>query len=106
MARAVKTSRPYRSVVREEQAATTRRRILDAAHRLFLQHGYAGTPVARVAAEAGVSPETIYISFGGKRGLLEGVIQATILGPEAPLLTELESAWEEIAALSTSRERL
>jgi AcrR family transcriptional regulator len=106
MARPVKTSRTYRSPVREEQAENTRRRVLDAARRLFLDRGYTGTTVAAVATEAGVSPETIYASLGGKRKLLEGVIQATILGPEAPLLTELEGAWEEIAELETPRDRL
>ena len=106
MVRPVKTSRTYRSPVREEQAENTRRRILGAAHRLVLERGYVGTTVAAVATEAGVSPETIYVSFGGKRGLLEGVIEATILGPGAPFLTELQGAWEEIGQLETPRDRL
>lgn len=40
-----------------------------------------GTTVAAVAAEAGISPGTIYVSLKGKRGLLEGVIEATIMVP-------------------------
>jgi AcrR family transcriptional regulator len=106
MVRPVKASRSYRSPIREEQAENTRRRILEAAHRLVLERGYAGTTVAAVATEAQVSPETIYVSLGGKRRLLEGVIEATILGPGAPLLTELESAWDDIAQLATPRDRL
>jgi AcrR family transcriptional regulator len=105
MPRPVKTSRKYRSPVREEQAENTRRRVLDAAHRLFLESGYAGTTIAAVAVEADVSPETIYGSLGGKRGLLEGVIEATVEGPGA-VPFERQTAFEEIGSLGTPRERL
>ena len=64
--------RAYHSPLRVGQAEQTRRRVLESARRLFIDHGYAGTTVAAVAADAGVSPETIYLSLGGKRGLLEG----------------------------------
>jgi AcrR family transcriptional regulator len=106
MARAVKASRKYRSPVREEQAENTRRRVLDAAHRLFLKHGYAGTTIAAVAAEADVSPETIYGSLGGKRGLLEGVIESTVQGPDASVPFERQTAYEQIASFATPAERL
>jgi AcrR family transcriptional regulator len=66
--------RRYRSQLRAEQASLTKERILEAAARLFLARGYRGTTVAAVAEEAGVAPETIYASLGGKRGLLEGVV--------------------------------
>ena len=106
MPRPVKTSRTYRSPVRQEQAENTRRRVLEAAHRLFLDHGYSGTTIAAVAAQAGVSPETIYGSLGGKRGLLDGVIEATIEGPEGPVPLDRQAAYENIASLATPRERL
>ena len=51
--------------------------MLESARRLFVDRGYAGTTVAAVADHAGVSPETIYLSLGGKRGLLEGVMDIT-----------------------------
>lgn len=92
-------------MVRTEQAQDTRRRVLDAAKQLFLERGYAGTTVAAVAAEAGVSPETIYVSLRSKRGLLEGVIEATILGPEAVPLAQ-QTALTDIQQLATPRERL
>ena len=47
------------------------------ARELFVDRGYSGTTVASVADHAGVSPETIYLSLGGKRGLLEGVMDIT-----------------------------
>jgi AcrR family transcriptional regulator len=62
--------RPYHSPVREERAASTHRRIVEAARRLFVEQGYASTTVAQIAREAGVSPQTIYNSIGGKGALL------------------------------------
>lgn len=119
MVRAVNPStRRYRSALRAEQAQDTRRRILRAATRLFVANGYAGTTVAAVAAEAGVVPETIYGTVGGKRGLLEGVIDATIVAHLEPLLaaendqsgrwveTDSPSRWVEIDRLGTAHERL
>lgn len=106
MARTVKgPRRAYRSPVRTEQVENTRRRALDAALRLFVERGYAGTTVAAVADEAGISPETIYVSLKGKRGLLEGVIEAAIMGPEG-VVVERQRWLDEVARLPTARERL
>ncbi|QZY28751.1 TetR/AcrR family transcriptional regulator [Nocardioides coralli] len=54
---------------REEQAAQTRREIVAAARRLFATQGYARTSVTQVAAEAGVSVQTIYDAVGSKAAL-------------------------------------
>lgn len=62
--------RRYDSPRRREQAAATRRKILDAAQRLFEENGYAATPMTAVAAEAGVSLKTVYLAFETKGGLL------------------------------------
>src|SRR5262245_22139363 len=101
----VKTRRRYHSPLRADQAEQTRRRILEAGFRLFVDRGYAGTTIAAVAEEAGVSPETIYLSLGGKRGLLEGVIEMAIAGHEDPPTAEKEW-WAMVAALPGARERL
>ena len=74
--------RRYHSPLRAGQAEQTRHRILESAFRLFARNGYAGTTIAAVAQDAGVSPETIYISLGGKRGLLEGAIEMAIRGAD------------------------
>jgi AcrR family transcriptional regulator len=83
MADDVKASRPrpYHSPLRTEQADQTRKRILTVARRLFLERGYAGTKVTDVAAAAGVSPDTVYASLGGKKGLLEAVWTMAVAGP-------------------------
>src|SRR5262245_57106007 len=102
----VKTPRRrYHSPLRADQAQRTRGRVLDAAFRLFVERGYAGTTVAAVAEEAGVSPETVYQSFGGKRGLLEGVIDAAITGPDEDE-AEDEALWASLAELPDPGNRL
>lgn len=69
------TSRPYRSPRREQQAEETRRAILSAARRLFAEQGYAGTPLTRIAAEAGVSVPTLYASVGSKAELARALVE-------------------------------
>jgi AcrR family transcriptional regulator len=97
--------RRYNSPLRADQARQTRARILDAAYRLFAERGYAGTTIASVAHEAGVSPETIYLTLGGKRGLLEGVIE-TAIAPEADPTTQEDALWKELAEMPEARDRL
>jgi AcrR family transcriptional regulator len=58
-----------------------------------------------VAAEADVSPETVYLTFGDKRGLLEGVIGRAIAPAEDPGAQERE--WRRaIGELPSAAERL
>jgi AcrR family transcriptional regulator len=80
MNREVKTRRRYDSPHRREQAAATRRKVIAAAQPLFLKHGYAGTTMAAVAAEAGVVVETVYRSFGSKAALFGAVVEAALAG--------------------------
>jgi AcrR family transcriptional regulator len=104
MARDVKAGRrTYNSPLRTDQAERTRLRVLESARRLFVERGYAGTTVAAVADDAGVSPETIYLSLGGKRGLLEGVMDIT--GPYVSAADDVRW-WEEVDELTDPRERL
>jgi AcrR family transcriptional regulator len=102
----VKTSRRrYHSPLRADQAEQTRRKILESAFRLFADRGYAGTTIAAVAEDAGVSPETIYLSLGGKRGLLEGAIEMAITGAEERA-SRADSWWTTVAELPGAPERL
>ena len=52
-----------------------REQILQGATAVFLQHGYAGTSMDRVAAAAGVSKQTIYSHFQDKEGLFTALIE-------------------------------
>jgi AcrR family transcriptional regulator len=104
MAKTVKAPRrAYRSRLRADQARETRRKVLEAALHLFVERGYAGTTVAAVADGAGVSPETIYLSLGGKRGLLEGVMDIT--GPHGSA-AEDDQWWHLVAQLPSASDRL
>jgi len=78
--------RPYRSAARAQQAQQTRRRILAAATRLFVERGYAATSVADIAAEAGVVSRTVYLDFPNKRALLAGAIGVALGGDDAPAM--------------------
>ncbi|HEX6673668.1 MAG TPA: TetR family transcriptional regulator [Actinomycetes bacterium] len=74
--------RPYRSTRRREQASETRRRILLAAHDLFVSQGYGRTTIAEVAGAAGVAVETVYAAYRNKLALLRQVWYATFRGDD------------------------
>ncbi len=65
-------------------AEETRRVIVDAASRLFLEHGYHGTSIGRIASEAGVAVQTIYNAVGSKRDLLSRVLDFAAAGERSP----------------------
>jgi AcrR family transcriptional regulator len=90
---------PYRSPLREARAARTRHRVLDAAETLFLRNGYVATPVTAIADAAGVSPETIYKSFGTKAAVLQGVVVRAVTGADldADEVLERPLDWVEAA---------
>lgn len=85
MAEDVKHRRRYDSSRRQEQARQSRRAVLEAARRLFLENGYAATTMGAIAAEAGVSVETVYKAFGNKPGLVKSVIDVAIVGDDEPV---------------------
>src|SRR6476620_10167473 len=78
----VKATRRYDSTRRREQAAATRREILEAAQRLFERDGYVATTMAAVAAEAGVALKTVYVAFETKSGLLRALWHLRLRGDE------------------------
>jgi AcrR family transcriptional regulator len=97
--------RRYHSPLRADQARRTKDRVLEAAYSLFAERGYAGTTIAAVAEQADVSPETIYLSVGSKRGLLEGVIELAIAGNDDAAAQE-DDLSDEIEQLAGPRARL
>ncbi len=66
----VKCGRPCKG---DEQQS--RDRLLDAALRLFLEHGYGNLSMETIARDARVSLRTIYSQFGGKAGLFGALIR-------------------------------
>ena len=72
--------RHYDSSRRRQQARQTRDDILAAARARFLTDGFAGTTISAVAADAGVSVDTIYKTFGGKPGLVRAIHDRGLAG--------------------------
>ena len=69
----------------------SRRRILDAARVRFLDEGY-GATLASIAADAGVSVETVYKAFKNKAGVLKAVFDVAIAGDDEPVPI-MERSW-------------
>jgi AcrR family transcriptional regulator len=78
--------RAYKSQARAEKARATRRRIVDAAARLFVERGYAATAIDDIASEAGITSRTVYLAFPNKRALLDEAIGMALGGDDAPVL--------------------
>ncbi len=77
--------RGYDNSRRVEAAQLTRAKVLAAAREQFLRAGYHATTVAALARTAGVSPQTIYNSFGGKAGVLKAVYDTLLAGDDQPI---------------------
>lgn len=92
MAEPVKNKRRYDSPRRREQAAETRRRILEGAGALFEERGYAATTIAAIAEEAGVALKTVYVVFETKSGVLRALWNLSLRGDEADAPVA-ERAW-------------
>ena len=93
----VKSKRRYDASRRRAQAADTRKTILDVARRQFLEHGYAVTTIASIAAEAGTSVDTVYKAFKGKSGLVRALWERGLAGRgpvPAPERSDLMSSTE------------
>src|SRR5437879_171505 len=97
--------RTYRSVRRKEQAAQTRERVLAAAERVFVEYGFAAATVTVIAAEADVSPETVYARFGNKLALLVELVGRAARGTDTSPILEQEGP-RAVAAETDQREQL
>ena len=61
--------------IKPQRGSDRRSRYLDAAMRLFAQHGYVGTTMDMVIAETGGSKATLYKHFPTKDDLVTGLMQ-------------------------------
>src|SRR3954452_23092534 len=98
MAEGVKDKRRYNSPHRREQAAATRREILDSALRLFEAQGYAATTMAAIAAEAGVALKTVYVAFETKSGVLRALWHLVLRGDQDDVPMTERSWYRELLA--------
>jgi AcrR family transcriptional regulator len=94
----VNTRRPYSSPLRERQASTTRRAVLDAARELFITQGYGATTVEQIAQRAGVSKPTVFTAVGSKQMVLRAVRDVAIAGDDEPVPVARRPATDRIRA--------
>jgi AcrR family transcriptional regulator len=96
-------SRSYDGSRRRERAERNREAILLAARSRFLDAGFAATTIASIAADAQISPDTIYKSFGGKSGLVralcERALEGTRPGPAQRRSDAMQAAEQDPARL-------
>jgi AcrR family transcriptional regulator len=81
----VEPRRDYHSPTRAARAQATRRRILDAAARRFLQDGYRAATVETIAADAQVSAKTVHHLFASEVGLLKQAMDVAFVGDDEPI---------------------
>jgi AcrR family transcriptional regulator len=83
MTEAVK--RPYDNSRRQAQVRATRLRVIEAAKRLFTEHGYPATTIETIAEAADVPLPTVYRLFGSKRAMLTAVLDTSLGGDDQPV---------------------
>ncbi|MDQ4501190.1 TetR family transcriptional regulator [Sinomonas sp. ASV322] len=80
--------RSYRSPIREQQAALTRARIVEAAAAEFSERGWSATTLAGIAERAGVTPQAVHLAVGAKPALLRRAIETTVSDGEGGRLVD------------------
>jgi AcrR family transcriptional regulator len=76
------------------EGTPTRERILDAAERLFAEHGFAGTSLREVTSLADVNVAAVHYHFGSKEELLRAVLSRIV----APVNRERLDLLERVEA--------
>ncbi|MGA8744441.1 MAG: TetR/AcrR family transcriptional regulator [Solirubrobacterales bacterium] len=64
--------------LRDEQRELTRRRVLDAAEKVFARHGFHGASMEEIAREAGATTGALYSNFAGKENLFLALFEERI----------------------------
>ena len=83
MTEAVK--RRYDNSRRQAQARATSLKVIEAAKRLFTEHGYPATTIEAIAEAADTPLPTLYRLFGSKRALLAAVLDTSFGGDDQPV---------------------
>lgn len=74
----------------DDTTTGTARTLIDVGRRLFAEHGYEGTSVRQLTAEAGANLGAITYHFGSKRALYDAVV-GSVVTPLAGRLEEVVS---------------
>jgi AcrR family transcriptional regulator len=87
MAKPIK-KRAYDSSSRKEAARLTRQAIIEAARRVFIDRGYAGTTMPAIAKAASVALDTVYATVGKKPAVFRLLIEMAISGTDREVPVE------------------
>jgi len=90
---------------RTARSRATRRRITEAAYKLFCERGF-GVPMTAIAEEAGVAVQTLYFSFHTKLDLLSAALQLAVLGDDRPVPPHEREWFAEMVAETDPRAAL
>ena len=91
--------RSYTSGVRAQSAQETRRRILGAAALLFARKGIDRVTIAEIGRKARVAASTVYAIYRSKDGILRGLMEQSLFGPQFQAAQELLAGVTEPVAL-------
>jgi len=92
--------------IRQEQRERTRAHLVDVAHGLFAERGYADVGLAEIVATAGVTKGALYHHFENKLALFEAVVEMVTQGVGERVATagdaDLLAGCEEFLRAATS----
>lgn len=94
--------RPRQRLSRQESHAQTRERLIDAARRRFVQHGFGGASIRDIAEEAGYSQGAFYSNFTSKEAVLLELLRRHMAEEAATLgaiLKQPEAAGDILSVL-------
>jgi AcrR family transcriptional regulator len=99
-------------LTRAERQAETRQALLDAAARVFIERGFAGSSVEAIADEAGFTRGAFYSNFGSKEQLFAELLQQRVYSvygamAEATVRGErpsLRQTGEQLAAIQSQED--
>jgi AcrR family transcriptional regulator len=77
--------RRYDNSRRQAQVRATRLSVIEAAGRLFTEHGYPAITIEAIAEAADTPLPTVYRLFGSKRALLAAVLDTAFGGDDEPI---------------------
>jgi AcrR family transcriptional regulator len=94
------TSRP-----RARRGVDTRRRVEEAAARLFTANGYTATSMQAIADVAGVHVQTIYLAYHTKAAVLAACAARLVAGDEDPATHPSQRRWARAIQAATAPRR-
>lgn len=99
------TTAKSRPVARRRRGEDTRRKVEEAAARLFSERGYEPTTMQAIADDAGVHVQTIYLAYRTKAAVLAAAATRLVAGDEDPASHPSERRWARQIIESADPER-